>query len=121
MQPLFAPSSVQLLDGDRSVLFTLADGSRHEARLIPSARARNLRLRLSPDKGLLLTVPADIPATALPALLFSFLPWLERQVNRAVIFLFFSFFFFFWPCLSNAEVPRSEREPEPQQRPEPQH
>ncbi len=80
MQPLFAPSSVQLLDGDRSVLFTLADGSRHEARLIPSARARNLRLRLSPDKGLLLTVPAGIPATALPALLFSFLPWLERHL-----------------------------------------
>lgn len=74
MQPLFAPSSVQLLDGDRSVLFTLADSSRHEARLIPSARARNLRLCLSPDKGLLLTVPAGIPATALPALLFSFLP-----------------------------------------------
>ena len=72
MQPLFAPSSVQLLDGDRSVLFTLADGSRHEARLIPSARARNLRL--------LLTVPAGIPATALPALLFSFLPWLERHL-----------------------------------------
>ena len=80
MQPLFAPSSVQLLDGDRSVLFTLADGSRHEARLIPSARARNLRLRLSPDKGLLLTVPAGIPARALPALLFSFLPWLERHL-----------------------------------------
>ena len=60
MQPLFAPSSVQLLDGDRSVLFTLADGSRHEARLIPSARARNLRLRLSPDKDLLLTV-APLP------------------------------------------------------------
>ena len=80
MQPLLAPSSVQLLDGDRSVLFTLADGSRHEARLIPSARARNLRLRLSPDKGLLLTVPAGIPATALPALLFSFLPWLERHL-----------------------------------------
>lgn len=80
MQPLFAPSSVQLLDGDRSVLFSLADGSRHEARIIPSARARNLRLRLSPDKGLLLTVPAGIPATALPALLFSFLPWLERHL-----------------------------------------
>ena len=73
MQPLFAPSSVQLLDDERSVLFILANGSRHVARLIPSARARNLRLRLSPDRGLLLTVPAAMPATALPALLFSFL------------------------------------------------
>ena len=80
MQPLFAPSSVQLLDDARSVLFTLADGSRHVARLIPSARARKLRLRLSPDRGLLLTVPAGMPATALPALLFSFLPWLERHL-----------------------------------------
>ena len=71
MQPLFAPSSVQLLDDERSVLFILANGSRHVARLIPSARARNLRLRLSPDRGLLLTVPAAMPATALPALLFS--------------------------------------------------
>lgn len=80
MQPLFAPSSVQLLDDERSVLFILANGSRHVARLIPSARARNLRLRLSPDRGLLLTVPAAMPATALPALLFSFLPWLERHL-----------------------------------------
>lgn len=80
MQPLFAPSSVQLLDDERSVLFILANGSRHVARLIPSARARNLRLRLSPDRGLLLTVPSAMPATALPALLFSFLPWLERHL-----------------------------------------
>ena len=80
MQPLFAPSSIQLLDDERSVLFILANGSRHVARLIPSARARNLRLRLSPDRGLLLTVPAAMPATALPALLFSFLPWLERHL-----------------------------------------
>lgn len=80
MQPLFTPSSVQLLDDERSVLFILANGSRHVARLIPSARARNLRLRLSPDRGLLLTVPAAMPATALPALLFSFLPWLERHL-----------------------------------------
>lgn len=80
MQPIFAPSSVQLLDDARSVLFILADGSRHTARLVPSARARRLRLRLSPDRGLLLTVPAGMPATALPALLFSFLPWLERHL-----------------------------------------
>jgi len=64
MQPLFAPSSVQLLDDERSVLFILANGSRHVARLIPSARARNLRLRLSPDRGLLLTVHAAMPETA---------------------------------------------------------
>lgn len=80
MQPLFAPSSVQLLNGARSVLFILADGSRHAAHLIPSARARKLRLRLTPDRGLLLTVPAALPAAALPALLFPFLPWLERHL-----------------------------------------
>ncbi len=80
MQPVSAPSSVQLLDDADAVLFTLADGSRHVARLIPSARARKLRLRLSPGRGLLLTVPAGMPARALPALLFSFLPWLERHL-----------------------------------------
>ena len=80
MQPVSAPSSVQLLDDADAVLFTLADGSRHVARLIPSARARKLRLRLSLGRGLLLTVPAGMPARALPALLFSFLPWLERHL-----------------------------------------
>lgn len=80
MQSLFAPSSVHLLDDARSVLFILADGSRHVAHMTPSARARKLRLRLSPDRGLLLTVPAALPAAALPALLFSFLPWLERHL-----------------------------------------
>ena len=80
MQPVSAPSSVQLLEDADAVLFTLADGSRHVARLIPSARARKLRLRLSLGRGLLLTVPAGMPARALPALLFSFLPWLERHL-----------------------------------------
>ena len=76
-----APSvPVAILPEKAQVIFTLADGSRHVARLVPSARARRLRLRLGPGGSLALTVPAGLTPRELPALLASFLPWLGKKL-----------------------------------------
>lgn len=62
--------------------FMLADGTRLTARVRRSSRARQARLHLAPDGGLLLTVPDSWPAAAIEQALPRFLPWLEQAWRR---------------------------------------
>lgn len=62
--------------------FILADGTRLTARVRRSSRARQARLSLAPDGGLLLTVPGRCPPAAVEQALPHFLPWLERAWRR---------------------------------------
>lgn len=72
-----------------TVFFTLADGTRLEAVLRRSARARRPRLTLTPAGDLLLVVPQALTSARIEQHLPQFLPWLERawrkQQSRAPV------------------------------------
>lgn len=65
-----------------AVFFTLADGTRLEAVLRRSARARRARLTLTPAGDLLLVVPQALPPASIERHLPQFLPWLERAWRK---------------------------------------
>lgn len=65
-----------------AVTFTLADGTRLEAALRRSARARRTRLTLTPSGELLLVVPQALDPADMERHLPQFLPWLERAWRR---------------------------------------
>lgn len=65
-----------------SVFFTLADGTRLEAALRRSVRARRPRLTLTPVGDLLLVVPQALTTASLERHLPEFVPWLERAWRK---------------------------------------
>lgn len=73
-------TQIDLLSG--RALFELADGSRLEAAIHRSQRARALRLRLAPDDTLSLSVPAHWPEHMVMEKLPDFLPWLEHVWHK---------------------------------------
>lgn len=75
-----APRHTLVLTGQHAV-FILEDGTRLTAELRVSSRARRLRLALTPEGSLRLTLPPGMTAAA-EDVLRNMLPWLEKAWRR---------------------------------------